>query len=227
MIFNTLNSIIDDILNEARSNNISESESLNRKQIEQWIIQYRAFLIKQDIDKGRGLNQDYIQEIKNIKLIQSSIVSPSVFANSSYKGPDAYKLVTSITIPKTLDFNSVFGLTSVTDLLGNDIQITTEARSNKQKNRRYVHNDYVAYQSEDRIKLDGPGELEYINVKGVFVNPLEAIPNATGDENYPIPENMIPLLKELIFAKEFKFSIPVDNSNNSKNDTENASVSKG
>ena len=46
-----LDTIIDDILLELRNNNISESEQINRLQIEQWIIQYRAMLIKQDIVK--------------------------------------------------------------------------------------------------------------------------------------------------------------------------------
>lgn len=57
MTFNSLNTIIDDILLIVRDNNISESENLSRVQIEQWIHQYRAYLIKQDLDKGRDIIQ--------------------------------------------------------------------------------------------------------------------------------------------------------------------------
>jgi hypothetical protein len=46
MKLNTLSNIIDDILLIARNNNISESEHLSRNQIEMWIHQYRAVLIK-------------------------------------------------------------------------------------------------------------------------------------------------------------------------------------
>ena len=38
MTFNSLNTIIDDILLIVRDNNISESENLSRIQIEQWIL---------------------------------------------------------------------------------------------------------------------------------------------------------------------------------------------
>ena len=64
----TLNTIIDDIMLILRQNNISESEQLSRIQIESWIHQYRSMLIKQDIDKNRDINPDYIQEITAIPL---------------------------------------------------------------------------------------------------------------------------------------------------------------
>jgi hypothetical protein len=42
----SLNALIDDILLTARNNAISQSEDLSRAQIESWIHQYRALLIK-------------------------------------------------------------------------------------------------------------------------------------------------------------------------------------
>jgi hypothetical protein len=42
----SLNMLIDDILLEARNNNIGESEKLSRHQIELWIKTYRAYLLK-------------------------------------------------------------------------------------------------------------------------------------------------------------------------------------
>ena len=47
----TLNELIDDILLEARNNQITESEKLSRYQIELWIKTYRAYLLKQKLDK--------------------------------------------------------------------------------------------------------------------------------------------------------------------------------
>ena len=44
---NTLNTIIDDIMLSIRNGRISESENISRIQVEQWIHQYRAMLIKQ------------------------------------------------------------------------------------------------------------------------------------------------------------------------------------
>ena len=52
----TLNQLCDDILLEARNNNIAESEKLSRRQIELWIKSYRAMLIKQKLDKKEKLD---------------------------------------------------------------------------------------------------------------------------------------------------------------------------
>lgn len=52
----TLNNFIDDILLEARNNNIAESEKLSRHQIALWIKSYRAMLIKQKLDKKENLD---------------------------------------------------------------------------------------------------------------------------------------------------------------------------
>ena len=60
----TLNELVQDVLLEARNNQITESEMLSRHQIEIWIKSYRAMLIKQDIDKGRTVNPLYTQTIK-------------------------------------------------------------------------------------------------------------------------------------------------------------------
>jgi hypothetical protein len=52
----TLNQLCDDVLLEARNNNIAESEKLSRRQIELWIKSYRAMLIKQKLDKKENLD---------------------------------------------------------------------------------------------------------------------------------------------------------------------------
>ena len=52
----TLNNLVDDVLLEARNNNIAESEKLSRRQIELWIRSYSAMLIKQKLDKKENLD---------------------------------------------------------------------------------------------------------------------------------------------------------------------------
>ena len=60
----TLNELIDDVLLEARNNQITESEKLSRYQIELWIKTYRAYLLKQKLDKGEQLDQIFYQTIR-------------------------------------------------------------------------------------------------------------------------------------------------------------------
>ena len=52
----TLSNLIDDVMLEARNNNIAESEKLSSHQIHLWIKSYRAMLIKQKLDKGEALD---------------------------------------------------------------------------------------------------------------------------------------------------------------------------
>jgi hypothetical protein len=220
MILNTLDSIIDDIFLELRNSNIAESESLNKAQVEQWITQYRALLIKQDIDKGRDINQAYVQKIEAIKLIQEDFYSSPIISTGKIR------YVGDTEIPKTIDFHFIDGIISVTDLLGNEIQLTNKIRAVMQNNRRWSSNEYLAYRGGKKIYIEGPGELEYINVYCILENPSDIDACRLNEEPYPIPVNMIPALKELIFAKEIKIGAASDNKNNSNNDLENISNGK-
>ena len=209
ILFNTLDSIVDDIILQARNNNISESEHLSRYQVIQWIMQYRTFLIKQDIDKGRDVNQAYVQMISSVKL------DPVDYSFKGWLTTDKVRYVTIIDIPRTIDFAFKSGLLNVTDMFGNEIQIIDKNRAELQKSRRYSNIEYVAYRIGNKIFVEGPGELEYINIFGIFEDPSKIQGGVSLNDPYPIPLNMIPLLKELIFAKELKWQMPIDNANNS------------
>lgn len=215
---NSLNAIIDDIMNELRNSNISESENISRAQIEQWITQYRAVLIKQDIDKGRDLNPGYIQSIENIHLSQVD------FSSSNTLRTNKIRYQTDIEIPNTLDFHFNAGIVNITDLFGNEIQQSNKIRAGMQKNRRWTKNEYLAYKIGKHIYLEGPGELEYINVYLVAENPRNIESCMDADAPYPIPINMLPTLKELIFTKEFKINAPTDRRNDSAQELENIQV---
>lgn len=212
---NTLNTIIDDIFLILRNNNISESEQLSRIQVEQWIHQYRAMLIKQDIDKGRDVNPSYVQEILNMEL---EIVPYTVYGPS---GEGDNILVTKHELPKTIDFHFKSGITSVMDPAGNEIQLMSEKRSVMQKYRKYTFYNYSAFLKSNKLHINGPGDITAVNVRGIFEMPSE-IPSFSPDDTYPVPASMIPTIKELIFAKEFKLQLPTDKTNNSNDDTQNA-----
>ena len=93
MTFNSLNTIIDDILLIVRDNNISESENLSRIQIEQWIHQYRAYLIKQDLDKGRDINPEYVQTIGPLHISKVSRCGV----------PNGFNYISDDELPKFID----------------------------------------------------------------------------------------------------------------------------
>lgn len=212
MKLNTLSNIIDDILLIARNNSISESEHLSRYQIEMWVHQYRALLIKQDIDKGRDINPMYVQTIRCIHLERKECI------------PGHFVYVSDITLPKLIDFHFRTGLISVKDMYGNLIQLGSESKMKLQKYRKYTCKDYIAYLKDSRIYVEGGNnQLEYIDAGVILENPADANECFDPDEPYPAPAHMIPTIKNLIFSKELNVmpKMPTDTTNNSKDDMQN------
>lgn len=207
--FNSLNSIIQDILLIYRDNEISESENISRIQVEQWIHQYRAYLIKQDLDKGREVNPSYVQTIGPLHISKVS------------KCTNEYDYISDEELPKFIDLHFGSGLLAVKDLNGNLIQVGTETKAKYQTSRKYTCSDYIAYIKNNRLYLSGPEHLEYVVIEGILEDPTEAGDCFDRDDTpYPVPANMIPTIKQMIFERELNImsQMPTDNTNNSVND---------
>lgn len=228
--FNSLNSLIDDIVLEIRNGDVSASDTLSRLQIEQWIHYYRALLIKQDIDKGRDINPAYLQSLDGVRLLKED------YGKNGQLRTDKYRHITEIEIPKTIDLHFKSGIVSVTDVFGNPIQVTSEQRAVWQRDRRWTCNDYLAYLKNNHMYVEGPKLLEYINIKLLAEDPTK-IANEVKDDGtkcynanlpYPVPANMIPVIKQMIMEKELGIMItmPSDTKNNISNDLENITVKK-
>lgn len=207
--FNSLNSIIQDILLIYRDNEISESENISRIQVEQWIHQYRAYLIKQDLDKGREVNPSYVQTIGPLHISKVS------------KCTNEYDYISDEELPKFIDLHFGSGLLAVKDLNGNLIQVGTETKAKYQTSRKYTCSDYIAYIKNNHLYLSGPEHLEYVVIEGILEDPTEAGDCFDRDDTpYPVPANMIPTIKQMIFERELNImsQMPTDNTNNSVND---------
>lgn len=205
--FNTLITLIDDVREEIRNNNISESESISRLQIEQWIHQYRALLIKQDLDKGRYTNPDYVQTI-------SLTLTLPVTVNTNYK-------LFSTAIPSTIDLHFKSGIVNISSSLGEEIQLMPKSRVQRQFDRKFNKKETVAYKYNGKIFVQQYTTATTFNgtIDGIFEDPSK-VPGFSATDVYPIPVNMIPTLKELIFKKEFNITLtyPTDDVNNGTNE---------
>ena len=208
----TLNQLVDNILLIARNNNIAESEHLSRIQIEKWIIGYRAMLIKQDIDKGRDINELYLTTIEPIHLDREETV------------PGYFTYVGDKELPKLIDFNYRPGVINVRDMFGNIIQIGSRTKAKLQKYRKATCKDYIAWVKNNRIYVDGDSnQLEYISVDVIAEDPTELNACFDPDNEFPIPSAMIPTITQMILERELRFMItmPSDDTNNAHDDTQN------
>lgn len=215
MKFNTLNTIISDIMETIRNGHVAQSENISRLQVEQWIHTYRALLLKQDIDKDGDINPQYIQYMDGVSL---DLIQESKIGDRS---TGSHMLETSIELPKLLDLNHRSGLVSIMDMYGNAIQLGSRSKAKYQTSRKYTCNDYIAFIRGKKLRIEGPDLIEYVNLGVIAENPSE-VEKICGsyDQPYPIPADKIPVLKELIFQKELGIRLNVlsDTSNNGKDD---------
>jgi len=205
--FISLNAIVTDLLNIVRGAQISQSEPISKRQLEGWVHQYRAFLLKRDLDKGKMPNPDYIQEIPGLKL---SPVDEAVDLLSLSFGESIMK--SDLQIPKTIDLNHKPGLTYIGTTDGKEILFTSETRRTWQKYKKYTANDALVFLRGGYLYLVGNSNLpKYLTIRGVFEIPTEVsnfINSSTSavsaglDDPYPVPANLVPVLKELILKQE-------------------------
>lgn len=220
----SLGAIIDDLLNIVRGAKVNVSEPISRRQVEAWIHEYRAKLIKQDLDKGKKPHTAYIQTIPAVKLIVEDLAGSLSKVTS-----DLNILRTEIKIPKDLDLNHSTGITFVGDLQGNAIQVVSESRFPYQAFRRYTNNDPLAFFRDGYVYVVNADGLAYLTIRGIFENPVDVYELANSvtnlqlfsyTEGYPIPITMIPTLKAMILEKELGITVqtPSDNIANSNSE---------
>lgn len=220
--FVTLRTITTDLLNIIRGGQLSQSEPISKRQLEAWVHQYRAVLIKQDMDKGKLPNPDYIQTIQALELEEVDK------AEGSTVDTDYQTFRTMIELPNTIDLNHKPGFTYVGTITGQEIQFVQEGRARWQQFRKYTFDDRIAYLKEHKIYVTNDKELRYITVRGIFEIPPEVShlsntnelqTDVTEDSPYPIPINMLPTLKQMILKGELGIEV------RAYSDTDNDSAS--
>lgn len=211
----TLDEITDNILQIARNNNVAESEHLSRRQIQLWVHYYRAFMIKQWIDKEReleNLDEMFIQTIQPIHLNKVETV------------PGKLLYVGDKELPKLIQFNNRVGVISVKDMYGNLIQIGNQTKSKLQRYRKATCGDYIAWVKGNKIYVEGDSnKLEYISVDVIAEDPTSLVDCWSPDMEYPIPASMISTIMDMILRRELQVMVqmPSDTTNNSEDNTQN------
>lgn len=209
----TLNELVDDIMLEARNNNIAESEKLSRRQVELWVKSYRAMLIKQKIDKKEPLDEMFKQTIR-------------MHLDKIEEDPGHIEYVGDKELPTLLNTKWITGLVTVKDAYGNVIQMGTETKMKFQKYRKYTCKDYIVYRKGKKVYVQGDSnQLEYIDVEVIAEDPTEGVLCYNPDvDDYPLPAYMWPTVKDLIFDKDLSVMMrqQSDITNNTADDNQNS-----
>jgi hypothetical protein len=209
----SLDKIVQDLLLIIRGSNVSQSEPISKRQLEDWIHQYRATLLKRDLDKARMPNPDYIQEIPDLQL--ESVEG----SEDNTIGSGCYIYRSTLQLPKTLDLNKKSGITYVGTILGTQIQMVPYNRFNWQQYKKFTANEKLAFLRNQYMYVSNNDLLQYINVRGVFEQPLEVtvITGVDYRDNYPIPMDKVSTLKQMILKGELglEAQTPTDDKNDS------------
>jgi hypothetical protein len=219
--FVSLNAIVTDLLEIIRQAKVSRSEPISKRQLEAWVHQYRALLIKRDLDKGKMPNPDYIQEIPSIEV---EVVDRADGGNIE---SNTYMLKTKLALPNTLDLNNKSGFMYIGTIDGREFQFIPEGRSQWQQYKKYTAYDNLVFLRNNYLYLLSVTPVRYISVRGVFEIPTEVsnfvnsnMPARSSDldDYYPIPINMIPNLKEMLLKGELgiEYKAPSDSTNDSQ-----------
>lgn len=203
--FVTLNTITTDLLNIIRGAQITQSEPISKRQLEAWVHQYRAKILKQDLDKNKIPNPDYIQTLQALELEEVDEAEGST-VSTDYK-----TFRTKLVLPKTLDLNFKSGFMYIGTITGQEIQFVPEGRTRWQEYKRYTPNSRLCYLKDGYLYVTNDKEIRYITVRGVFEiptevshleNPNEAVTDVTENSEYPIPIDKVPVLKQMILQGE-------------------------
>ena len=205
----SLKSIIDDILLIVRNNNISESEDFSRAQIANWVLAYRAFLIKQQKDKEEEEGED-----EGDDSLYKTIGPLELEPVKSLDGNCLHTKKTVEELPELLS-NSPENIIAVFDEEGCPIQYMNDKRRHFQYYRKYTFGEMTWFYDNGYIYLQGLvdlGRLKYIWVTGIFTDTDEG-----SEEDIQIPGWMVPTIKQLIMSNELNVMLrmPSDEQNNS------------
>ena len=189
----TLNEIAYNILNLVRGGRSNQSEHISIDQIKFNIKHYRAMLIRRDYARNGKITRHLEQDLGCLEL---EIANPSKCCNL----PVTCSVSRSILkIPKTVRFNFKEAITYVGDVTGlNTIPLIDSHMIKYLPYDKHTANRYKAYMIEDYLYVYNANGLQFINVRGIFEDPMDLThfdcvdgQCYDGKSPFPMPADMI------------------------------------
>lgn len=222
----SLNNLTYDLLNLTRGGKLSTGELISLRQVQFWVHNTRALLIRQDLKNGSTISQNIVQNLGcvNVQRVDAAACCGIV--------TECYLYRTTIEIPKPIELHKKdlftrIGPVSLTEaaftyMPFNRIQYAgnTPFKKLNERPKAFYFDKYVYIQVK-------PGTvLKKINIQGVFEDPSEVstFNNCDGQDcwtensKYPISAWMIEPLKEMILKNNFRIAVSAgtDDKNDNK-----------
>jgi len=203
----TLNQIIYNIRNSKKGGILSDDDKVTDRQLAFIIGYYRAFLIKQDLDRGR--KPAYANK-QTLNVVEMDLVDKS---DDCECPTGCYVVRSKEPLIAPLDYPKGVAITYVGTVDGEEsFQFQSQARSRWSKYDRFTSQLRKAYLRDGYLFVVNDLIIEEVQVQGIFERPEEAdrykkscdgtAPCFSYDDPYPIEDSKIPLITEMIFKNE-------------------------
>ena len=222
----TLNQLSYSLLEQVRGGLLSDDEAINLRLVRWWVHNVRAMLIRQDIDKGRSISNNILQELAciDVAVVEAHtcpcpVTWDCTIVRTVRKIPKPIETAQKDLIIKV----SPIGVTS------RPFTIINQFRATWAGNNRFSRLSPKAFYRDGYIWIiNAPQGIKKITIQGVFENPEElagyvncsAQPCFTLDDSYPVSNWMIPAIEKIIKETNLNQASmsPTDSAGNAKAD---------
>lgn len=208
----TLNQITYDILGDIKGSNIIDDSHIETDRVKYLIHQQRSMWLNRRLTKpGYYITPDMTQDLKCVPVELTDA------AECCDVTVDCSIMRTESEIPAPLNINSTVAITRVgpVNKLQSMFSFVDYERAIWSGNGRFNDQHIFAFYLNKRIYLKfndvnrDARMLEYLNVQGVFEDPDEVKtftdcsgePCHSDDSEYPIPDNLIPFIKDHVIKQ--------------------------
>lgn len=203
----TKKEIIYDIRNLAKNGGVTDDDRLSHRQVSEWVDQYRALLIRQDLEKKRSVSPFIVQDLGCVDIIVVDTAECCEITS------ECDILRTELKLPIPLELYNKDAITYIGSVNKKEgYEISTAVGSNWDAYNKYTSKVPKAYILNNYVYITNEEFLETISIRGIFTRPTDAQrfhtcagdPCYTDESVYPIGEHMVPILKQMILEKELR-----------------------
>jgi len=224
----SLNEISYQLMELYRATN-SISDSIDIRLFKNWIQSARAQIIKQKLDDPMKFIDEHL--VQDLSYVAMSKVDSSV--NSNFTS-NKYMLLTTRDLPAVINRKGHLGAwvrVAPADRLERNFTLVSHERALVSGNGKFNQNEVYAFPYGKKLGLISQTNIhkniKYINIRGVFANPIDAYEFANGvsswsdDYEYPVSESIVDDMINMVVDKKFKLILSQieDKINNGTDDT--------
>jgi len=213
----TRNKLVYEVLEHIREH-IKDDESISIRQLEEYVKDYRADILKQRMERDPfDIDESCIQTITGLDVIK--VDSSNIESLTTKK----YLMRTDSKVPSTIKRRGEVGsllYVGNADILGSSYTIKNYTRSIESGYGRFNRSEIFTFPYGEYIYLTSKSSdvkaIYHLTVRGVFSDPQEAymadanIPDDyiyTGDENYYTPQELKRYIIQSILKEKFNILI--------------------